>query len=91
MQNTAKALNFFDLGDLQAFVKLVQPNGVSKHPQITYIHQYLHDLGVKTIIEEPNYFDRDYLAEFSMFYSLSANGYQNYPSSWEVTRRFYQE
>jgi hypothetical protein len=37
----------------------------------------LADLGAATIIEEPSYFDRDYLAEFSAFYSTSSRGYSN--------------
>lgn len=47
------------------------------HPQISYLRGYLADLGASSILEEPNYFDRDYLAEFSAFYSVSAAGYPN--------------
>jgi len=39
--------------------------------------KYLSDLQVKTVLIEPNYFDRDYLAEFEAFYSQSARGYPN--------------
>ncbi len=46
-------------------------------PQATYVHGYLRDLDATTILEEPNYFDRDYLSEFSAFYSLSSRGYPN--------------
>ena len=45
--------------------------------QIRYVRGYLADLGVLTVVEEPNYFDRDYLEEFSSFYSTSAQGYPN--------------
>ena len=34
-------------------------------PQGKYLINYLKDLSAKKILVEPNYFDRDYLAEFS--------------------------
>lgn len=45
--------------------------------QSQYLQYYLTDLGAKTVLVEPQYFDRDYLAEFSAFYSVSSRGYQN--------------
>jgi len=45
--------------------------------QVNYLRGYLADLGASSIVEEQNYFDRDYLAEFSAFYSVSAAGYPN--------------
>lgn len=45
--------------------------------QINYLLCYLDDLAATTVIEEPNYFDRDYLAEFTAFYSVSSRGYKN--------------
>ena len=39
--------------------------------------KYLDRLGALRIIVEENYFDRDFLAEFSAFYSTSARGYSN--------------
>jgi len=45
--------------------------------QVKYLQCYLTDLGAITAIEEQNYFDRDYLAEFSAFYSTSSKGYKN--------------
>ena len=45
--------------------------------QSQYLHAYLHILGSSVIVEEQNYFDRDYLDEFSSFYSLSSRGYVN--------------
>lgn len=45
--------------------------------QVAYVRYYLADLGAKSVVEEPNYFDRDYLAEFSAFYSTSARPYGN--------------
>ncbi len=47
----------------------------SQHGQ--YLINYLKGLEVKKILVEPNYFDRDYLSEFSAFYSTSAYGYKN--------------
>lgn len=46
-------------------------------PQSTYLKGYLKGLHVKTVIEEQNYFDRDYLSEFAEFYSRSSRGYPN--------------
>ena len=48
-----------------------------QNTQILYLRCYLEDLSTKTVIEEPEYFDRDYLAEFSAFYSVSSKGYTN--------------
>ena len=46
-------------------------------PQIEYIRGYLVDLDASDVLEEPNYFDRDYLSEFSSFYGQSVEGYKN--------------
>lgn len=46
--------------------------------QATYLKSYLQHLKAKTVIEEPAYFDRDYLSEFSVFYSRSTTGYPNH-------------
>src|SRR3990172_3640946 len=45
--------------------------------QVIYLRRYFSELHAAVVIEEPNYFDRDYLAEFSAFYSVSAAGYPN--------------
>ena len=45
--------------------------------QAEYLKDYLKNLDVKKILIESNYFDRDYLSEFSAFYSTSVSGYQN--------------
>ncbi len=45
--------------------------------QTQYLLNYLQGLNVKRILIEPNYFDRDYLSEFSSFYSTSVSGYEN--------------
>jgi hypothetical protein len=46
-------------------------------PQRDYLRCYLHDLDVRWILEEPGYFDRDYLAAFKAFYGESARAYSN--------------
>lgn len=51
--------------------------------QVKYLRCYLTDLSATTVIEEPKYFDRDYLAEFAAFYSVSSKGYPN------LCRRFH--
>lgn len=45
--------------------------------QKQYLHHCLADLGAASILEEPAYFDRDFLAEFSAFYGVSSAGYPN--------------
>jgi len=45
--------------------------------QASYLRCYLADLACSTILEEPLYFDRDYLAEYSAFYSTSTRSYGN--------------
>ena len=42
-----------------------------------YLERYLDALRAKSILRESKYFDRDYLAEFAAFYSVSAKGYPN--------------
>jgi hypothetical protein len=62
------------------FEKFDQPSflaGYKQFRQIEYIRNYLSDLGAKSIIEEKNYFDRDYLSEFSEFYSVTSCNYPN--------------
>lgn len=50
---------------------------IKNTPQGKYLINYLRGLGAKQILIEPNYFDRDYLSEFSVFYSTSVYGYKN--------------
>lgn len=45
--------------------------------QSHYLCSYLSQLGARSVVEEPRYFDRDYLAEFSAYYSTSAHSYGN--------------
>jgi hypothetical protein len=44
---------------------------------VQYLRCYLADLRAQSLVEEPHYFDRDYLAEFAAFYSTSSKGYRN--------------
>lgn len=45
--------------------------------QVKYLRCYLHDLRARSVVIEPNYFDRDYLSEFEAFYATSSAGYPN--------------
>jgi len=45
--------------------------------QVQYLRCYLHDLCARSVVIEPNYFDRDYLSEFEAFYATSSAGYPN--------------
>jgi len=45
--------------------------------QSKYLRCYLSDLGAKSVIEEPEYFDRDYLDEYSAYYSRVATPTSN--------------
>lgn len=65
------SLGFFAFDNNDALTRLSQTN------QVAYLREYLRDLGTQSIIEEPNYFDRDYLSEFSSFYAISSRGYPN--------------
>ena len=68
---TPRELEVYDFADRDPF------DGLTDSPQLRYVRSYLADLSAKTVVEEPYYFDRDYLAEFSSFYSTSAVGYPN--------------
>ncbi|MFW5968026.1 MAG: hypothetical protein ACOCV2_10940 [Persicimonas sp.] len=45
--------------------------------QVRYLKRYLADLGAEYVLEEPNYFDRDFLAEFEAYYGRNVRGYAN--------------
>lgn len=45
--------------------------------QAKYLHDYLVELNATTVVEETEYFDRDFLAEYSAFYSTSTKQYFN--------------
>lgn len=45
--------------------------------QVSYLRCYLHDLGARSVVLEPRYFDRDYLSEFEAFYARSSAAYPN--------------
>ena len=56
---------------------LVRLERAAASRQVKYLRCYLHDLGARGIVLEPNYFDRDYLSEFEAFYATSSAGYPN--------------
>lgn len=94
IKNEPAELRFFELTDLNSLQSALEIS--DKSEQITYIYQYLKLLQVKSIVIEPRYFDRDYLSEFSAFYSLSAKGYPNYCGrahffSEKITREIFQK
>ena len=68
---------------------------IKESRQGKYLVNYLKDLGAKTLLIEPNYFDRDYLSEFSAFYSTSTRGYKNicqrihFFSSEKINKEFF--
>lgn len=45
--------------------------------QVQYLQRYFDDLDADLVVEEPQYFDRDYLSEFTAFYGTSCAGYEN--------------
>lgn len=65
--------------------------------QVEYLRSYMRTLGALSIVEEQQYFDRDYLDEFASFYSLSSRGYPNtcrrlhFFSSDKINRDYLQE
>lgn len=73
--NSPKPLLFVDF--LSEKNPLVNIRDQSSSTQSNYLVRYLHDLKASKVIVENNYFDRDFLDEFSAFYCLSAKGYPN--------------
>jgi hypothetical protein len=52
-------------------------SGLPPVRQSQYLVNYLEHLGAAVVLEESNYFDRDYLSEFASFYGTSSRGYGN--------------
>lgn len=80
MRNKAQDLRFWGVGDLDSFSECVLGEGrrpSPQLPQLNYLYAYLTDIGARFVIEETNYFDRDYLEEFSAFYGVGSQGYPN--------------
>jgi len=71
MNNKPGKLNLYRFGAEDPLHKLAQT------AQVIYLIEYLSDFNAQTVLEEPNYFDRDFLSEFSAFYGISAKGYPN--------------
>ncbi|MGH7437743.1 MAG: hypothetical protein ACRENE_18865, partial [Polyangiaceae bacterium] len=64
--------------ELQAFGAGDELDALGETRQVKYARRYLTGLGATSTLVEPHYFDRDYLAEHSAFYSLSTRGYPNH-------------
>jgi len=78
--NIAKPLLFQDFVDQNSVINELisqQKELQELTSQARYIKRYLQHLGAKRVVLEQNYFDRDYLEEFSNFYSKSTRGYPN--------------
>lgn len=73
--NTPRNLLFGSFGDANDPITDLQ--STQNSTQLVYLQNYLLGLGAKNFLCEQNYFDRDYLHEFSSFYSVSAFGYSN--------------
>jgi len=71
MSNSAKGLRIESFGAHDSLSE------IERFPQGRYLRKYLTDLGATSVLVEPAYFDRDYLDEFSKFYSISSHGYPN--------------
>ncbi len=70
--HSAEALRFHAFGSTSGPL-----SELTESKQILYLRDYFSQLGASSILEEANYFDRDYLAEFAAFYSTSSVGYKN--------------
>lgn len=73
--NEPKPLIFVDF--LSEQNPLIAIKNSRQSTQSHYLIRYLSDLNASKVVVENNYFDRDFLAEFSAFYCLSAKGYPN--------------
>ncbi|SHK13466.1 hypothetical protein SAMN05216369_0610 [Marinobacter antarcticus] len=70
--NQPKGISWWSFEDKLNPIRILEETHQKK-----YIISYLSGAGAKTILVEENYFDRDYLDEFSSFYSRVAVGYPN--------------
>ena len=46
--------------------------------QLEYLERYVQDLGCTSLLIESHYIDRDYIEDFSLFYSRSLHPYENH-------------
>lgn len=69
----AKPIELYSFSDSRNPLNHLQPTV----PQAKYLRAYLSVFDAKSVIEEPYYFDRDYLDEFTNFYGRSSQGYPN--------------
>lgn len=66
------ALKIEDFGRADALARVGDAR-----PQVRYLRCYFAGLNAASVLEEPFYFDRDYLSEFQAFYGVSAREYPN--------------
>ncbi len=73
MYRDAEPLRFYDFNEIEFLADLKQVQ------QVEYLRKYLSSsqINAQKLIEEPYYFDRDYLSEFAHFYSTSTRAYSN--------------
>ncbi len=58
-----------------------RPEGFSEDwppAQLLYLHDYLANLGCKTLVHESHYIDRDHIDDTAFFYARNLRGYPNY-------------
>jgi len=48
------------------------------HRQIEYVEEYVRELRCRSLVVESHYIDRDYMEDYSVFYSKSLYPYSNY-------------
>lgn len=70
MPHSPAALKLFDASNNPL---LDFPESLQKE----YLLEYLEGLGLRAILEEPQYFDRDWLSEYSAFYAVTSAGHGN--------------
>jgi hypothetical protein len=51
------------------------PMEVGGHSRVTYLHGYLTDLGVKSILVEEVYTDADFLDDYAAYYAKCFSAY----------------
>lgn len=65
-------LRFTRFGPSDPLSRLRDPPAPPRLWQRKYLQQYLTDLGATTVVEEPEYFDSDFLAAYAAFYATTA-------------------
>ena len=50
--------------------------------QLTYLSDYLRQIGCATVLIEDHYVDRDYVEDMAIFYARSLRAYRSRPVNW---------